>query len=348
MKLLSFIVPCHNSEKKCRRLLDTLSMLNDGDVEILFIDDGSTDGTLNVLEDFKERRAKVDTRILTQENKGPGGARNTGLRAASGEYVWFVDSDDDVNPDAIDVLRKVSDKNFDFVDFEVRSETGNVRPLPVEEGEYTNGKTVRKILLEHMSILTNKCVRRTFLLENDLFYPEYCIYEDNPVTLLIPFFVKSFYKSRVCGYYQYRYEDSVSKAKIDARYFDRLWTMVWGLSRAYPRTENDYEKSIVFRRFTRIYLINTIGPFMTPLPSSSWLTAMSIMKGYRSVLKAYTTRCDPLGFWKFSLKYRILFRFLWVMSYLIKKNDRKFAALYKKAWPNVGPESLAEKFIYTG
>ena len=72
--LLSIISPFYNSEQKCGRLLRTLETLDAPDVELIFVDDGSTDGTLNVLSEFKEK-AKLPTLIISQSNKGPGGGQ---------------------------------------------------------------------------------------------------------------------------------------------------------------------------------------------------------------------------------------------------------------------------------
>lgn len=107
--LLSFIVPFFNSEKKSKRLLTTLSNIDQDDVEIILIDDGSTDDTYKTLSDFKMNASNKNVEVIKQENKGPGGARNAGLRIAKGKYVWFVDSDDDVNLEVIDIIRNNCD-----------------------------------------------------------------------------------------------------------------------------------------------------------------------------------------------------------------------------------------------
>jgi len=95
--LLSIVVPFYNSAHKSERLLSTLRQLSAQDVEVVLVDDGSNDATL---QQFKND-ASVAVLVLTQNNRGPGGARNTGLRSARGKYVLFVDSDDDIGLGAI-------------------------------------------------------------------------------------------------------------------------------------------------------------------------------------------------------------------------------------------------------
>ena len=92
MKILSVIVPCYNSAAYMRRCIESLLPGGD-DLEILVIDDGSTDDTLAIARDY-ERAYPGMVRAIHQENTGHGGAINTGLRHATGAYFKVVDSDD--------------------------------------------------------------------------------------------------------------------------------------------------------------------------------------------------------------------------------------------------------------
>ncbi|MDC4976888.1 glycosyltransferase, partial [Acinetobacter baumannii] len=104
MILLSVIIPFFNtfsrSEKVLKRVRDSLQQYSD--VEFILVDDGSKDDTLAQLRQyFQIDKCSALLKIMTQENKGPGGARNTGLNLAQGKYIWFVDSDDDFYLDQI-------------------------------------------------------------------------------------------------------------------------------------------------------------------------------------------------------------------------------------------------------
>ncbi|PJG84931.1 glycosyltransferase family 2 protein [Conservatibacter flavescens] len=89
--LMSFIVPVYNAEKDLATCLDSLLKQN-VDKEIICINDGSTDGSLAILENYAQKNAEI--RIVTQRNAGPGAARNRGIKLAKGKYIWFVDADD--------------------------------------------------------------------------------------------------------------------------------------------------------------------------------------------------------------------------------------------------------------
>lgn len=95
MKILSIAVPCYNSQEYMRKCVD--SLLKGGeDVEILIVDDGSKDDTLKIARDYEEKYPTI-VKAIHQENKGHGGAVNTGLAHATGLYFKVVDSDDWLN-----------------------------------------------------------------------------------------------------------------------------------------------------------------------------------------------------------------------------------------------------------
>ena len=92
-KLLTLIVPCYNSAEYLNRCVD--SLLPGGDrVQIILVDDGSTDETGRMLDDYQAKNLNLDLEVVHQENAGHGGAINNGLRLAKGKYVKIVDSDD--------------------------------------------------------------------------------------------------------------------------------------------------------------------------------------------------------------------------------------------------------------
>jgi len=92
---LSVIVPIYNVERFLSRCLNSLLRqgLQEGDYEIICVNDGSTDGSAAILADYQQRHPDL-VRVITQENQGLGAARNTGTAVAKGEYVGYVDSDD--------------------------------------------------------------------------------------------------------------------------------------------------------------------------------------------------------------------------------------------------------------
>lgn len=106
MPKVSVVVPVYNSSRHLKECLDSLATQTLADIEIICIDDGSTDVSWTILNEFR----KIDGRfcVLKQENRGAAEARNRGLKIARGEYIIFLDSDDVFESDMIDVMYKKS------------------------------------------------------------------------------------------------------------------------------------------------------------------------------------------------------------------------------------------------
>jgi glycosyltransferase involved in cell wall biosynthesis len=106
---VSIIIPVYNVEPYLRRCLDSVIGQTLGDIEIICIDDASTDGSLAVLREYeaKDKRVKV---IAVEKNGGVSSARNAGLKAARGEYVGFVDGDDYIAADFYEKLHEAAEK----------------------------------------------------------------------------------------------------------------------------------------------------------------------------------------------------------------------------------------------
>ena len=101
----SIIVPVYNAEPFLRDSLDSIQAQTFANWEVVCINDGSTDGSGSVLDDYAARDGRFH--VIRQENKGVGEARNCGLAEAKGDWIWFVDADDAVHPEALDYVFRV-------------------------------------------------------------------------------------------------------------------------------------------------------------------------------------------------------------------------------------------------
>lgn len=116
--LLSVIIPFYNGERFVKNIEKSFMAQKSKDFELICVDDGSKDGTLKALESFKERHSDWKINVIHKENGGVSSARNAGLAVAKGKYISFVDSDDYVTPDYIDVLKDNLDKHFEVLVFQ--------------------------------------------------------------------------------------------------------------------------------------------------------------------------------------------------------------------------------------
>lgn len=108
---ISAVIPAYNREKTIRRCIDSVVNQTVQPYEIIVVDDGSSDGTLEILE--KEYSDKV--RLIRQNHRGAQAARNLGILNAEGDYIAFLDSDDEWLPDKLELQIKVLQKNRDAV-----------------------------------------------------------------------------------------------------------------------------------------------------------------------------------------------------------------------------------------
>ena len=100
--MISVIVPIYNAEKYLSKCLDSIINQEFKDIEILCVDDGSTDSSFNIALEYQNKDSRI--KLFKQSNKGPGAARNTGLDNASGDYVLFIDADDEITTGALSVF----------------------------------------------------------------------------------------------------------------------------------------------------------------------------------------------------------------------------------------------------
>lgn len=202
------IIPCYNVEHYVAECLD--SMLNQNtsyNVEIITIDDGSTDSTAEILRQYSTRMTNF--RIISQCNKGFSGARNTGIREARGKYLIFIDSDDYVTSDYIDcLLKKAFSKDADIV----------------ATGYYTfnnDHKIIKNIMIkdENDTSLLNGCawgkaIKRKFF--EHLVFPENYWYEDSIIAHLVVPRANSIYMVSKCQYAYRSNPTGITKTSVNS------------------------------------------------------------------------------------------------------------------------------------
>jgi glycosyltransferase involved in cell wall biosynthesis len=117
---LSIIIPCYNIENCIQDTLYSLYLQNNSEVEIIIINDGSTDNTLSKIYSFTEKYYIQNIEILDVENGGLSKARNLGLEMAKGDFIWYLDGDDALNMGAIDCLLRIieENKNVEIIKFQ--------------------------------------------------------------------------------------------------------------------------------------------------------------------------------------------------------------------------------------
>ena len=225
--LVSVIIPIYNIEDYLPRCLSCIEMQSYRNLEIILVDDGSTDGSGKICDEYaaKDSRARV---IHHPENRGLWAARNTGQDAAHGEYIWMPDGDDYFHKDIIKVmhdainLTNASGEKYDvaFVGYEQTSHfdkdiTSEIKPVFVE-------KTLEEVLeafvrpTEHFTgrNVWNKLCRRAFI--NDIRTGNYKYAQDCDFSLKV--YIKSpriIYVNQVLYFWVYRQSSAISSANYN-------------------------------------------------------------------------------------------------------------------------------------
>ncbi len=201
---LSVIVPVYNSEAYLRRCLDSLVGQTLKSLEIVLVDDGSTDSSPAIMQEYLDKYAGRFT-LITKENGGQGSARNLGIRQCTGDYIGFVDADDSVLPDMYEAMySQAVESGSDFVECLYRGiEEGphGVKERPMR-GNARAYKSNREMFIDTQVSPCTKIFRREVLLKQNIAFPEGLIYEDTAFFIkTIPFIQKSSFVNR--SLYQY-------------------------------------------------------------------------------------------------------------------------------------------------
>lgn len=172
-RAVSVVVPVYNTEPYLRQCLDSIVRQTLRDIEIICVDDGSTDGSLAILREYEAADDRV--RVLQQCNQFAGAARNAGMDVARGDYLVFWDSDDFFDPDALRLMYKRSESSRADVCVcganRFLQQEGRVVPHDkylvmdrVPEGGVFNRHSNPDYLLSFTTVMVwNKMYRRTFL-----------------------------------------------------------------------------------------------------------------------------------------------------------------------------------------
>lgn len=177
--IISVIIPVYNVEKYLRACLDSVMNQTFDNYEVIIVNDGSTDNSGQIAEEYKNKYSNIN--LIHQENKGLGGARNTAIEVAKGEYILFVDSDDTIHLDTLKLLYdNITKTNADlvFFGFQIVAEDGTI--IKTEKGFEKEIPTLEQNpqLLMDWPIACNKLIRSELFLETNIRFPDRAWYED--------------------------------------------------------------------------------------------------------------------------------------------------------------------------
>ena len=177
MPKVSVIIPIYNVEKYLDKCLDSIVNQTYENIEIICINDGSTDGSQKIVNKYKKKYKNIIS--LEKENGGQATARNMGLTIATGEYVTFVDSDDYIDKKLYETIAPKMKKGYDLILFDYEIVYSNRRERkyclnPIDKDNVTPSE----YLLSQIVSPCNKIYKKAYLDKMNFKFPEGIIYED--------------------------------------------------------------------------------------------------------------------------------------------------------------------------
>lgn len=221
--LISVIIPIFNAEKYISKCLESVVNQNFKHLEIICINDGSTDNSLKIIKNFAKKDKRI--KIFNTENNGQGSARNLGLKKAKGKYISFIDADDWISKDAYKILYNKSEKfDLDILFFQMINYIDSTKKLVetdiynykvllenFEEDKPFSSYDIEDFLFDISVCPVSKLYKKDFLIQNDISFPENMIFEDNV------FFYNSILKANKMSfmekqyYYRRRHSESITQ-----------------------------------------------------------------------------------------------------------------------------------------
>lgn len=226
MAKVSIIVPVYNVKKYLRKCLDSLINQTLKDIEIICINDGSTDKSLEILEEYKNRDSRII--LLNQENSGQSVARNRGIEIAKGEYLGFVDPDDWVDLDYYEKLYNAASTNdADIAVGGIIRVTGIKKKkfLNFEKETITDNTNLKFELCDvpEKSYVWNKIYKTEKLKEIGLEFEKGIFYEDCIFTPQALFFLEKMVTVPNIYYYYLRRGNSTVKQRSEKANADNVY-----------------------------------------------------------------------------------------------------------------------------
>ena len=217
---VSIIIPVYNVQEYLAVCLDSVINQTIKNKEIILINDGSTDRSYEILKEYKERYPEII--IINQENKGISDTRNAGLKAARGEYLAFVDSDDFIELNMFEKMYKAAIReNADivicnYILYKERSDRQNCNNQKIEginkEGHIDKVEALEMFLLNDIKgYAWNKLHKRELFLENKIKFPDFVVCEDTPVGFLLLACSSKIYSMMEPLYYYRQRESSLTR-----------------------------------------------------------------------------------------------------------------------------------------
>ncbi|MCR5716509.1 MAG: glycosyltransferase [Lachnospiraceae bacterium] len=269
---VSVIVPVYNmaADGKLAYCLDSILGQTHKELEIIAVDDASTDESFRILQEYADAHPGIVKALHNEENLKQGGAKNVGLKEATGEWISFIDSDDWIHPTFYEkLLAKAQESGADVVGCDynlVHSHTMEVGEVivnndPAQAGVCTQEK--KKLLAMRPGSMVIKIYRRDLIFDHLLNFPEKIFYEDNCAGTIWMLYCKQFEKVNEPLYYYYQHEVSTVHTITEERCRNRMSAGEQLVMESSMRGFLEPYHDEIEYRFTEIYYSTTLFSYLS-------------------------------------------------------------------------------------
>lgn len=293
--MLSVIIPVYNTEKYLSRCVDSVLNQTYRDLEIILVDDGSTDGCSAICDEYAKKDSRV--KAFHQVNGGQSSARNFGLKEFKGDYLTFLDSDDWLDLDTYEqVFLKIQDTDADMVMFNFVEEHKNGKKECVIDKEKYNDTNAIKLgfMWDHIGSYCRNVYQRK-LWEN-ITFPLNCYYED--LAMLIDVVMKAKH-IEIIDRCLYHYDFTFSNSTTTNWSAKSKYGMFMGALKRIKYAEKWNEPKVKQHFLKRAYKTCVTGLSMNLLSNQLWSDQVREMNEFLNSSYVYETK-------KIGIKYRLL------------------------------------------
>ena len=226
---VSIILPVYHVASYITRCLQSIVAQSYHDIECIVIDDCGTDESMQMVEQFiKNYQGGIYFSIIHHShNQGLAAARNTGIKTANSEYIYFMDSDDAITPDCIETLVNIAQENpdADYVQGDIVTGLNDLNDgsISADIPKYCDDRRLlQEIILSKIHRTAwNKLIKRSFLIDNSLFFREGIQMEDHCWTYFIAKCAHAVSFVHKGTYYYFKNQDSITNSRTKAKYIER-------------------------------------------------------------------------------------------------------------------------------
>lgn len=268
---LSVIVPVYNMAKdgNLEYCINSLVRQTLQSMEIIAVDDASTDDSLKILREFEKRYPRRVKAVASPENRRQGGAKNLGLREAQGRYIGFMDADDWAVEDLYErMVALAKSTGADVVGTDMsRVYEHTMTPAQLEACNFLNqtgifDHEIRKKYLLHPGPLVTKIYAREIFFDKEFQFPEHMSYEDNAAFVEIGMRIKHFEHIPGANIFYYQHGDSTTHAQDLKKYQDRMEAMRIMLKHAKENGAWEEFREVIEYHFSNLFYRNTLFSYM--------------------------------------------------------------------------------------